>query len=332
MVTVGKLARGIAIGIAILGLHVGSAQATEWLMASGYPEDNFLTKNVRLFIEEVNKSSDGALTIDLQPNDSLIKLDSIKRAVQSGQIPIGEIRLGVYGNEDPMYILAGLPFIAPTYEDAWDLKDAQKPYFDKVFGKSGMKVLFYQPWPGQGFYTKFPVKSADDFKGVKLRIYSTATQKMGDMLGFQATILPFAEVPQAFSTGLIEALFTSPQTGIDIQAWDNTKFFTDTGAIYSKNAVIVNQAAWDKLDDKTKQIVLEAAKTAEERGWKMSKEANDSQQKTLASKGMTVGTAPDTLIGKMKDIGKAMLVDWKKDASPEALAAVAPYFEKRGMN
>ena len=320
-----------AVGSLLAPASVGTATAADWIMASGYPDENFLTKNLRMFIEEVEKKTDGELSIDLQPNDSLIKIDSIKRAVQSGQIPIGEIRLGAYGNDDPMFNLDSMPFIAPTYEDAWDLKDAQKPYFEKLLGDGGMMALFFQPWPGQGFYTDFPVKTVEDFKDVKLRIYSPATQKMGQLLGFQATVLPFAEIPQAFSTGLISALFTSPQTGIDIQAWDYTKNFTDTGAIYSKNAVIVSKAAWDALDEKTQKVVLEAAKEAEARGWKMSKEVNAEQQKTLAENGITVAEAPEPVIAKMKEIGKVMLADWEKTASPEALETVKPYFEKRGM-
>ena len=221
-------------------------------MASGYADANFHTRNIRAFIDDVEKGTDGALEITLNSNDTLIKLDAIKRAVQAGQIPIGEIRLGVYGNEDPMYILAGLPFIAPDYATAWLLKDLQKPYFDAQFEKNGMKILYYAPWPGQGFYTKFPVNETADFKGKNLRIYSTATRKMGEMLGFNATLLPFAEIPQAFSTGLIEALFTSPQTGIDIQAWDNTSNFTYAGAILSKSCVVVNLKAWNRLDADTR--------------------------------------------------------------------------------
>ena len=129
------------------------------------------------FIEDLKATS--SVNIQLSPNDTLVKLDAIKTALQRGQIPLGEIRLGVYGNEDPMYILAGLPFIAATYEEAWDLKDAQKPYFDKIFADQGLKILYYTPWPGQGFYTKFPVTKVEDFEGKKLRIYSTATQQIG---------------------------------------------------------------------------------------------------------------------------------------------------------
>ncbi|MEM6944781.1 MAG: TRAP transporter substrate-binding protein DctP, partial [Pseudomonadota bacterium] len=230
---------------AALALWANVAAAQTWIMASGYPEDNFHTKNIRLFIEDIAANSD--LEIELQSNDTLIKLDAIRTAVQRGQVPIGEIRLGVYGNEDPMFILAGLPFIASTYAEAWLLKDLQREYFNAKFAEIGLRVLYYSPWPGQGFYTQSAVGGLGDFDGKKLRIYSTATQKMGELLGFQATILPFAEIPQAFSTGLIEALFTSPQTGIDVQAWDNTSHFTYAGAIFSKNAVVVSEAMFQAL-------------------------------------------------------------------------------------
>lgn len=225
----------IVTAAAVAGFALQASAATEWLMASGYPESNFHTKNIRMFIDDVAEATDGELQIVLHPNDTLIKLDEIRRAVQRGQIPIGEIRLGVYGNEDPMYILDALPFVAPDYESARQLLEAQKPYFEDKFAGQGLRPLYYAPWPDQRFYTKFEVTSTDDFEDKRLRIYSTATRQMGEMLGFDATILPFAEIPQAFATGLIDALFTSAQTGIDIQAWDNTDYFTYAGAMFTKN-------------------------------------------------------------------------------------------------
>ncbi|EDP63283.1 hypothetical protein BAL199_28215 [alpha proteobacterium BAL199] len=308
---------------ATLALASGPALAVDWIMASGYSEDNFHTKNIRAFIDEVGKTT--SVKINLNSNDSLIKLDAIKTAVQRGQVPIGEIRLGVYGNEDPMYILAGLPFIASNYAEAWLLKDLQKGYFAEKFAKDGMRILYYAPWPGQGFYTKFPVNSTEDFKGKKLRIYSIATQKMGEMLGFNATILPFAEVPQAFSTGLIEALFTSPQTGIDIQAWDNTSHFTYAGAILSKNAVIVSERYFSALSDADKAGILAAAANAELRGWEMSAQTTSDQMKILAKNGMKTSNAPPQVIDAMKKIGAVMMDDWRKTASPEAAAVLDRY-------
>lgn len=317
-----------AVGAAaVLALTAGFATAQNWIMASGYPDDNFHTQNIKMFIDEVASATD--LTIDLQSNDTLIKLDAIKTAVQRGQVPIGEIRLGVYGNEDPMNVLAGLPFVASTYAEAWLLKDLQKAYFEKTFGEAGLKILYFSPWPGQGFYTAEPVTGLSDFDGKKLRIYSTATQKMGEMLGFQATILPFAEIPQAFSTGLIEALFTSPQTGIDIQAWDNTKAFTYAGAIFSKNAVIVNKAMFDGLSPETQAAVLAAAEKAELRAWEMSATTTEEQIGILEKNGMTAAKASPEIIEKMVEIGGTMMEGWRAEASPEAVAVLDRFLALR---
>ena len=301
--------------------------AADWTMASGYPKSNFHTQNIMKFIDEVKANT--SVNINLNPNDTLIKLDAIKTSLQRGQIPIGEIRFGIYGNEDPMYILAGLPFIAPDYASAWLLKEVKHEYLQNLFNKKGLRILYTSPWPGQGFYTKTPVNGVSDFKGKKLRIYSTATQQMGTMLGFNATILPFAEIPQAFSTGLIEALFTSPQTGIYIQAWDNTKHFTYAGAIFSKNAVIVTNKAFNALSKEDQSGILAAAKKAELRGWEMSAATTKAQIGVLEKNGMKAKNAPDGVISKMKEIGQAMMKEWRKKASPEANAVLDRYLAMR---
>lgn len=321
------LATGASLALA------GSALAqTQWIMASGYPENNFMTQNLRKWVEDVEKGSAGKLKVTLHTNDSLIKLDSIKGAVQRGQVQGGEIRLGVYGNEDPMYILEGVPFIASSYDDAWKLMEAQQPYFKALFDKAGMVVTGYQVWPSQGFYTKTPVNTVDDFKGKKIRIYSTATQRMAALLGFNATILPFAEIPQAFSSGLIEALFTSAQTGTDIQAWDNTKFFTNVGAILSKNALILNKRAFAGLPADVQKVVMDASEAYSKRSWEMSKAAHEEKAAVLKKNGMTVSEAPPAVVAEMKKVGAQMAGEWKATASPEAIAVLDRYMAGQKTN
>ncbi|VFR29460.1 TRAP transporter solute receptor, unknown substrate 5 [plant metagenome] len=294
-------------------------------MATGYPESSFFTQNIRQFISEVEKESGGRLKIDLRPNDTLIKHDAIKRSVQTGQIQAGEVRLGVYGNEDPMYVLDGLPNIAGNYEEAWQLMQAQSPYFEKILGRHNLRAITYVAWPGQGFYTKTPVASPADFKGKRLRIYSQPTLKMGQMLGFQATILPFAEVPQAFATGLIDSLFTSAQTGIDTQAWDNVKYFMYTGTLHNKNMVIVNDRAFKRLDDDLQKIVLAAGERASRRGFDMSRKAGDETIATLRANGMEVSEAPDSIQKQLGEVGETMMAEWRKTANPEQQKVLDDY-------
>ena len=321
------LATGMSLGLA------GTASAqTQWIMASGYPENNFMTQNLRKWVEDVEKGTSGKLKITLHANDSLIKLDSIKQAVQRGQVQGGEIRLGVYGNEDPMYILDGVPFLASTYDEAWKLMQAQDPYFKSLFDKAGMVITGYQVWPSQGFYTKTPVNTVEDFKGKKIRIYSTATQRMATLLGFNATILPFAEIPQAFSTGLIEALFTSAQTGTDIQAWDNTKYYTDVGAILSKNALIFNKRAFAALSPAEQKVVMDASAAYTKRSWEMSKAAGDEKSAILKKNGMTVTAGPPAVISAMKKVGVTMADEWKATASTPAQAVLTSYMADQKTN
>lgn len=309
-----------------LALSVTAADAdTTWTMASGYPESSFFTQNIRAFIDAVDERTDGELKIDLRSNDSLIKLDSIKRSVQSGQIQIGEIRMGVYGNEQEMFNLDNIPGVGASYDKSWTLMEAQKPFFDKWFGENGMQVLTYVAWPGQGFYTDGPIESVDDLKGVKLRIYSKETQAMGEELGAEAIILPFAEVPQAFATGMIEALWTSAQSGTDVQVWDYLDTFTYTGTMHNKNAVIVNQRAFRELPENVQAIVLEEGEKATARGWEMSKVASTEREQILRDNGLTINQAPDDILERIDEIGRNMVDDWLTRVSDSEKAVYETY-------
>ncbi|RKF13581.1 ABC transporter substrate-binding protein [Roseovarius spongiae] len=310
----------------LLALAAGAAQAeTTWTMASGYPESSFLTKTTREFIEAVEERTDGELKIDLRPNDTLIKLANIKRAVQSGQIPIGAIRMGIYGNEQEMFNLDNIPGVGSTYDKAWTLMEKQKPFYDEWFGKNGMEVLTYMAWPGQGFYTTGPLESLSDLEGIKLRIYSKQTQIMGEELGAEAIILPFAEIPQAFATGMIEALWTSAQSGTDVQAWDYLDTFSYTGTMHNKNAIIVNQRALRALPEEIQQIVREEGEKATARAWENSKQASKEREQMLADNGMTVTKAPQEVIDRIDEIGKGMVADWMKGASEKEQAVYKAY-------
>ncbi|WP_023852013.1 TRAP transporter substrate-binding protein DctP [Ponticoccus alexandrii] len=293
-----------------------AAADTRMLMASGYPEDNFMTVNIRMFLDEITETAE--IAVDLKPNGALIPLNSIKGAVQKGQVQLGEVRLGVHANEEPMLDLAGVPFVAPDYPTVWLLKDMQKDYVSDWFDSQGLVLLYQAPWPGAGFYTKGPMDSLEAIQGKRLRIPNTPIQSMGNLMGYNAVLLPFAEVPQAFSTGLIDAMFTSPQTGIDIQAWDHTDHFTYVGASLATNAVFMNRRAFDALTPDQQTAVRTAAARAELRGWEMSAAATEAQIVSLREQGMTIGTLPEDIAAKLDEIAPQLVQDWLNIASPEA--------------
>jgi TRAP-type C4-dicarboxylate transport system substrate-binding protein len=92
----------------------GAAQAqTKWDMPTPYSDGEFHTRNVKAFAEDAKKNTNGALDITVHSNGSLIKHPDILRAVSTGQVNIGEILLGQFGNEDPVFAADNVPFVAP---------------------------------------------------------------------------------------------------------------------------------------------------------------------------------------------------------------------------
>src|SRR5881296_1267484 len=263
--------RRIPFALAAAAL-IGSVQAqTKWDMPTPYSDGEFHTRNVRAFVEDVKKATDGALDITVHSNGSLIKHPDILRAVSTGQVNIAEFLLSQFGNEDPVFEADNIPFVAAGYDDAWKLYRAQKPLLEKKLEGRGLKLLYSVAWPGQGIYTKEPLKSIADLKGTKFRTYSPLTARLAELLGASPTVVQVPDVPQLFATGGIQAMITSSATGTSTKAWEFVKNFYNTSAFHPKNAVVVNTRALSRLPQDQQKALKDAASKAESRGWGMSK-------------------------------------------------------------
>ncbi len=308
-----------------LGAVPASANAVELQMASGYPDANFLTKIVQGFIADVEKRTNGDVTITLHDNQTLVKLPDMIRAVQTNQVALADVRLGNYGHDDPVYVVDAIPNLAGDYAGALKLWAASKPYLTDSFAKRGLKVLFAMWNPAQGFFTKKPLTSGDDFKGLSMRIYSSETSEMAGLLGATPKEVNFAEVAQAFSTGLIDSMFTGPQTGIDTQAWDFTTNLTMVGALFTKQLVSINSDVFNGLSKADQDAILAAAASAEKSGFEMMKSLTNDQLALIKSKGTTVTDANQSVMDAVDAAGKAMLAEWEKKATPEQVKVVTDY-------
>jgi TRAP-type C4-dicarboxylate transport system substrate-binding protein len=309
-------------------IGITAATAADWKMASGYPDNSYLTVNVRDFLANIERETGGAIKVTLHNNQSLVKLPDIARAVQSNQVALGEVYAATLGNQDPMFTLDAIPFLAPDEASAKALWIAQRPYFEKWFSKRGSRILFAQFFPAQGFFTQKPVTSIADLAKVKLRIYSNETKRMGELLQAQPLVVQFGEVPQAFATGMIDGMFTSPQTGIDTQAWDFAKNYVHVGAMRTKLMVVVNEAAFKALSATDQQALLAGAAAAEQRGLERGSEVTKEQLDTLAKRGIQVSQASFELLTSLRTIGATMTDEWRKKADVDQREVLEAYEAK----
>jgi TRAP-type transport system periplasmic protein len=314
-----------SVAALMLGTTLTAVAQTKWDLPAAYPASNFHTENLTQFAADIDKATGGKLKIQVHANASLFKANEIKRAVQGGQAQIGEILLANFANEAPIYALDGVPFLASSYDEAKILYDLQRPVLDKQLAGQGMKLLFSVPWPPQGIYTKKPINSVADMRGIKWRAYSPATAKIAELIGAQPVTIQAAELSQALATGVVESYMSSGSTGYDSKTYEHIKNWYDTQAWLPKNAVIVNRKAFDALDKPSQDAVLKAAADAEARGWKVSMEKNDWYKKALTEKGMTIHRPHAKLKQDLKQVGDIMLADWEKNAGAENSAVVAAY-------
>ncbi|HJV86096.1 MAG TPA: TRAP transporter substrate-binding protein [Noviherbaspirillum sp.] len=315
----------LALALSALTLTVAAHAQTKWDMATAYPGNNFHTENIQQFANDVEKATGGKLKITVHANASLFKAPEIKRAVQGGQIQAGEILLVNFENENPLYGLDGIPFLATSYQQSQKLYKASKKALDDLLAKQGMMMLYAVAWPPQGIYTKKTIESASDLRGMKWRAYSPATSKIAELVGAQPVTVQASELSQALATGVVEAFMTSGSTGYDSKVYEQLKNFYDTQAWLPKNAIIVNKKAFDALDKPTQAAVLKAATDAETRGWTMSSTKNDWYLTELKNKGMTIHKPSEKMQADFRQIGNTMLADWLKKAGPEGQAVIDAY-------
>ncbi|MEN9397605.1 MAG: hypothetical protein RLZ81_2135 [Pseudomonadota bacterium] len=306
-----------------LALAGGSALAqTKWDLAAAYPATNFHSENLVQFANDVEKASGGKLKITVHANASLFKAPEIKRAVQGGQAQAGEILLANFQNEWQLFGADGLPFLADSYDESNKLYKSQRPLLEKKLAEQGMGLLYAVAWPPQGIYSKKPLNSAADLKGIKWRAYSPSTSRIAELVGAQPVTVQAAELSQAFATGVVEATMTSGASGVDSKLYENLKYYYDTQAWLPKNAVIVNKAAFDALDKATQAVVLKAAADAEARGLAASKRVNVESIDKLKANGMNIVVPSAQLKADMKKVGDTMLKEWLDKAGPEGKALV----------
>tara|TARA_Y100001970_G_scaffold11299_1_gene13150 strand:+ start:4951 stop:5922 length:972 start_codon:yes stop_codon:yes gene_type:complete len=321
-----KLIKFFLTIFAALVLFSNLSIAEKWDMALAYGAGNFHSANATEFAKNVSEKSGGKLSIVTHPGGSLFKGGEIFRAVRTGQAQIGERFMSALGKEDPLLEIDSQPFLATSYDDAMKLYQASKKEIIKGLDEKGLVFLYAVPWPAQGLYSKKEISSVADLKGLKFRAYNSATIRIAELTGMAPTKIEAAEISQAFSTGAVESMITSPTTGKNSKIWENgVKYFYDIAAWFPKNMVIVHKGAWNKLDSATQKLIMSEAAIAEKKGWELSKKGNVADKKALSDAGMKVGKVNADLQNHFQKVGATMAEEWKKKAGDRGASVLAAY-------
>ena len=313
----------ILLATTALAMTTGVASAAKWDMPLAYAASNFHSENAAEFAKCVGEKTAGALEIETHPSGSLFKGGEIKAAVESGQVNIGERLLSGHANENPLYGIDSVPFLATSFDDSVKLYEIAKPEIAKALESDGLHLLYSVPWPPQGLYFKKEVKTLDDMKGLKFRAYNAATSRLAELAGMQPTQIEAAEIQQAFSTNAVESMVSSGATGYDRKVFDaGVTNYYEVDAWLPRNSIFVNKATWDGLPDDQKTALTECGAEAEARGLQKSKDYTQFTYDGLREGGMKVEPASAELVEGLKGIGATMTEEFLGNAGDAGKAII----------
>ncbi len=296
--------------------------AETWDMPLAYSATNFHSENAAKFGECVTSGTDGAIEIVTHPSGSLFKGADIKRAVQTGQVNIGERLLSGHQNENALFGFDSIPFLATSFEASGKLYEAAKPKIEEVLADQNLTLLYAVPWPPQGLYFRDEVTSVEEMEGIKFRSYNNATSRLAELTGMLPVTIEAAEISQAFATGVADSMISSGATGYDRKVWESLNYFYEVDAWLPRNYVMVNTDSWNGLDEATQQVFRDCAATAEADGLEASIAYTNFTLDGLREGGMTVEKASDQMVEGLKAVGETMTAEWLEAAGAEGAAIV----------
>lgn len=309
----------------VAATFAGAANAETWDMPMAYADSNYHSQNGKKFAEAVGVCTGGDLTINVHAGGSLFGGADIKRAVQTGQAPIGERFISAHQNENPLYGIDSVPFLATSFADSEKLWDVTKDKLSETLNEDNLVLLYSVPWPPQGLYFKKEVNSVADTQGVKFRSYNSATARVAELMGMAPVQVEAAELSQALSTGVAEAFVSSGSTGYDRKVWEQLTHFYDAQAWLPRNFVFANKSAFDDLPQQSQNCLKSAGMMAQVAGTARAEQLSGWYLEQLAANGMTVAKPSGTLVSDLEKIGATMAAEWAESAGAEGAKLVDAY-------
>lgn len=297
----------------------------KWDLPMAYSGSNFHSVTGAEFAKCVTTGTGGDIEITTHPSGSLFAGGDIKRAVQTGQVPLGERLLSGHQNESAIFGWDSVPFLVSSFDEHDKLYAAAKPHLNELLAEQNMTMLYSVPWPPQGLYFNKEVNSAADMEGLKFRSYNNATARMAELTKMLPVSIEAAEISQAFATGVAESMVSSGATGYDRKVWESLSHFYSVDAWLPRNYMLINNDVWDGVSEQNKNVINACASMAEYAGTWRAKEYTGFTLAGLAAGGMSVQPAGDQLMGDLRKVGEIMAAEWLEAAGETGAAILDAY-------
>ena len=316
--------RMTAVAACLAAWSVPAMAQTNWDVSIPWGPNEFHTKNAEKFAEEVKAATNGEVTMTVHAGGSLgIRVNESLRAIEDGAVPMAEYGLFQNTGDVPLLGIEAIPFLIKNYAEVRIMHELVRPLWEEELEKRNQKILYIVPWPSQNFFTKEPIESPEDMKGVRMRVQDANTAEMVTRLGMTAQQMNNPDIVPALATGRLDAVMTSGTTAAAQQYWEFLNHTYNTNHLWASNGMVVNLDYWNELTPEQQTTIEEVAARLEPTLWEGSQNEHGVRMEQLKENGMTVQAPPEDLLTMMREATADM-----RPAFIERAPAAGPIIEK----
>lgn len=309
-----------------LGPPLARAQGGVLRLHSAYPAHSLHTRAAQALADDVLERTGGAVRIQVLPGGtSGLRGPDLLEAVRDGAPPLANMLMGEVSRTERAFAISTLPLLARSLADARRLHDHCRPLYETLCARWGQTLLLAAPWPPSGLFSRWPVRTADELAGLRLRVYDTTMAGFFARAGARPVDLPWVDLLSALRGGAVDAVLTSPTSAMDVALWDSLPHFLALELAYPLNMLTINTQALEALAPGQRTMLLEAAARAQERLWKEVEHEAAQSLAAIQRHGVTV-TRPDPALELALD---ALAQDMRREflwrAGKDAATAIEAY-------
>lgn len=307
-----------------------SAQSHVWDMPNEYPATSVQGEGDRHFAALLKARSEGDIRIVHHFGASLgFRSKDQLDAVADGAVVIANTFVPPLGGINPIFVLSSLPFLVSNANEAFLLYEVARPYYDKELARYNQKLLYASPWPASGLWGTRAYDGPEAVKGLKMRTYDPNGTQVFKAVGAAPVQLSWADIVPQLTTGGIEGVLTSIESGLSASFNDYAKFFTALNYDTTINMVTMNLDAWNELSAANQKAVSDAAKETERFLWRNLENVIKRNYELAARRGVAVVRDVDPAFRRyMQQQAEPVIAAWVQRAGKDGEALIAEYRER----
>jgi TRAP-type C4-dicarboxylate transport system substrate-binding protein len=323
--------KGSFLGLAVLAVAVALSLPMDTLADTGskmdirfstwHPPVARMVKTVFVpMLEELKKRSGGRITYTMYAGGALGKGPEHYDIVAKGLSDMGYFTATWTPGRFPLTDVLSLA----AWVDGKDLgTDIGNAMYERILKREfpGVKVIELNGCIQASLWTRKPVRTLEDCKGLRIRTPGGHQTNYIKSLGAEPVFMPLGDVYLALETGTIDGLVTCPDLVLAFKLHEVAKngVIATFGCV--SEGVIMNQKSWDRTPDDLKPLIMEVCSNPFRTSGGLTQGVHKGMLQTIADKGVTLYNLPPDEAGRWYKGFQAETRRWVADLEAKGLPA-----------